>query len=199
MWYFYVLVALFGYLMGSVSPSVILTKLAYNKDVRAEGSGNAGATNVARVFGLKAGFITLGCDILKIVIPMLIGMYAGDSGVCVAGIAGIVGHCFPLYFNFKGGKGVSVAVTIAAFLGWQQLVIGLSVFIIVMLICRIVSVGSILAALSLVVATVIFYGDNLYKLILVCVTAALIVFMHRENIVRLIKGEEKKFTPKSKD
>ncbi len=197
MWY-YVIEVFVGYLMGSISPSVILTKLAYKKDVRGEGSGNAGATNVARVFGMKAGIITLMCDIIKLVIPMLIGrMFNGDLGVLIAGVAGIIGHCFPVFFNFKGGKGVSVAVTIAIFLGWQQVVIGLSVFIIVMLICRIVSVGSMLAALSIAVTTLIFAGDNIYKIILSVVTAALIVFMHRENIVRLIKGEEKKFSPKS--
>ncbi len=197
MWYEYIIEVLLGYLMGSISPSVLLTKFAFKKDVRTEGSGNAGATNVARVFGLKAGFFTLGCDILKLVVPMLVGMWLnGDLGICIAGIAGVIGHCFPLYFNFKGGKGVSVAVTVAIFLGWQQVVIGFSVFIIVMLICRIVSLGSILAASSLIVTTLIFHADNTYKLILVCVTAALIIFMHRENIARLISGEEKKFTPK---
>lgn len=199
MWYKYLIEVVMGYLMGSISPSVLLTKIAYKKDVRSEGSGNAGATNVARVFGLKAGFLTLGCDVLKIVIPMLVGMWLqGDLGVCVAGIAGILGHCFPLYFNFKGGKGVSVAVTIAIFLGWQQLVIGLSLFILIMFICRIVSIGSMIAATSLFVTTLFVAPDNVYKLILSGVTALLIVFMHRENIARLIKGEEKKFTPKSK-
>ncbi len=199
MWYYYLIEIAFGYLMGSVSPSVILSKFAYKKDVRDEGSGNAGATNVARVFGMKAGFITLGLDVLKIVIPMLLGMWLdGDRGVCVAGIAGILGHCFPVFFKFRGGKGVSVAATIAMFLGWQVLAIGLSVFIIIVLVTRIVSISSIFAALSLIVATMIFAGDNTYKIILVLVTAVLIIFMHRENIVRLVHGEEKKFTPKKK-
>lgn len=199
MWYYYAIEIVLGYLMGSISPSVMLTKFAFKKDVREEGSGNAGATNVARVFGMKAGFITLGCDVLKIVIPMLLGMWLdGDRGVCVAGIAGIIGHCFPVFFKFRGGKGVSVAVTIAIFLGWQAVVIGLSIFIIMVLITRIVSISSMLAALSLVVSTLIFTGDNVYKIVLSSVTALLIIFMHRENIGRLIRGEEKKFSPKKK-
>ena len=197
MWYDYIIEIVIGYLCGSISPSVLLTKFAFKKDVRDEGSGNAGATNVARVFGMKAGLITLGCDVLKIVIPMLIGMLLDDyRGVCVAGVAGIVGHCFPVFFNFRGGKGVSVAATIAIFLGWQVLVIGLSAFIVMVLITRIVSISSIIAASTLFAMTLVFYGDNVYKVILAAVTMVLIIFMHRENIKRLVKGEEKKFTPK---
>lgn len=199
MWYDYIIEIVIGYLCGSISPSVLLTKFAFKKDVREEGSGNAGATNVARVFGMKAGLITLGCDVLKIVVPMLIGMLLdGDRGVCVAGIAGISGHCFPVFFNFRGGKGVSVAATIAAFLGWQVLVIALSAFIVMVLITRIVSISSIVAASTLFAMTLVFYGDNVYNVILAAVTMVLIIFMHRENIKRLIKGEEKKFTPGKK-
>lgn len=197
MWYDYIIEIVLGYIFGSVSASVLLTKFAFKKDVRDAGSGNAGATNVARVFGMKAGLITLGCDVLKIVIPMLVGMLLdGDRGVCIAGIAGIAGHCFPVFFKFRGGKGVSVAATIAIFLGWQVIAISLGVFIIVVLLTRIVSISSIAAGITLVSTTVIFYGDNTYKVILAAVSVALVIFMHRENIKRLVKGEEKKFSPK---
>lgn len=197
MWYDYIIEIVLGYLCGSISPSVLLTRFAFKKDVREEGSGNAGATNVARVFGMKAGLITLGCDVLKIVIPMLIGMLLdGHRGVCVAGVAGIVGHCFPVFFNFRGGKGVSVAATIAIFLGWQVVAISLGLFILVVLLTRIVSLSSIMAAICLFTTTLIFYGDNTYKIILAAVTMVLIIFMHRENIKRIIRGEEKKFSPK---
>lgn len=199
MWYDYIIEIVIGYLCGSISPSVLLTKFAFKKDVREEGSGNAGATNVARVFGMKAGLITLGCDVLKIVVPMLIGMLLdGDRGVCVAGIAGISGHCFPVFFNFRGGKGVSVAATIAAFLGWEVLAISLGLFIVIVLLTRIVSISSIAAAICLFSTTLIFHGDNIYKVILGAVTMVLVIFMHRENIKRLIRGEEKKFTPGKK-
>lgn len=197
MWYCYPIEILLGYLMGSISPSVLLSRFAFKKDVRNEGSGNAGATNVARVFGMKAGLITLALDVLKIITPMLIGMWLdGDRGVCVAGIAGILGHCFPVFFKFRGGKGVSVAVTIAIFLGWQSVVIGLSAFIIIVLITRIVSISSMIAALSLIATTLIFQADNTYKIVLSIVTAVLIIFMHRENIARIVRGEEKKFSAK---
>ena len=146
---------------------------------------------------MKAGLITLGCDVLKIVIPMLIGaLLDGDRGICVAGIAGIIGHCFPVFFKFRGGKGVSVAATIAAFLGWEVLAISLGLFIVMVLLTRIVSLSSMLAAVCLFTTTLIFYGDNTYKIILAAVTMVLIIFMHRENIKRIIKGEEKKFSPK---
>jgi len=197
MWYYYIIEIIAGYLFGSISPSVLLTRFAFKKDVREEGSGNAGATNVARIFGMKAGLITLGCDVLKIVIPMLIGaLLDRDRGICVAGIAGIIGHCFPVFFKFRGGKGVSVAATIAAFLGWEVLAISLGLFIVMVLLTRIVSLSSMLAAVCLFTTTLIFYGDNTYKIILAAVTMVLIIFMHRENIKRIIKGEEKKFSPK---
>lgn len=194
---FYILEALLGYLLGSISFSVILSKIRYNVDVRTEGSGNAGATNVARVFGMKAGLFTLLFDVLKMVIPMVVGYYlSGALGVTIAGVGGIVGHCFPLYFGFKGGKGVSVAATIAAFIDWRVLVISLLVFIIFVLITRIVSISSCLAVLSVLITTIIFCYGEWAQITLALFTAVLVIFMHRSNLVRLARGEEKKFSPK---
>lgn len=196
---YYIAEAALGYLLGSVSFSVILSKKAYNKDVRSEGSGNAGATNVARVFGMRAGVLTLFCDILKMVIPMAIGLLlSGNVGVCVAGIAGLLGHCFPLFFGFRGGKGVSVAVAIAAFADWRAVVVGIAVFALAFLATRIVSVSSSLAAISLPVAALIF-GFDTPTTVLLTVTCLVILFMHRSNFVRLVRGEEKKFSPKKEN
>lgn len=196
-YFYFVLEALLGYLLGSISFSVILTKIKYRKDVRDEGSGNAGATNVARVFGMKAGLFTLLFDILKMVIPMAVGLIlSGAWGVTVAGMAGILGHCFPIYFGFRGGKGVSVTATIAMFIDWRVTVLALLVFIISMLITRIVSISSCLAALAVAVLTIIFCGGEAAPITLAVLTAALVIFMHRTNLVRLAKGEEKKFSPK---
>lgn len=189
--------ALLGYLLGSISFSIILTKIRYRKDVRDEGSGNAGATNVARVFGMKAGLFTLLFDILKMVIPMAVGLIlSGPWGVTVAGAAGIIGHCFPLYFNFRGGKGVSVAATIAMFIDWRVVVLALLVFIISMAISRIVSISSCFAAIAVATFTIIFCYGEAAPITLAVFTAALVIFMHRSNLVRLVKGEEKKFSPK---
>jgi glycerol-3-phosphate acyltransferase PlsY len=194
---FYVLEAALGYLLGSISFSVILTKQKYKVDVRNEGSGNAGATNVARVFGMKAGLFTLLFDILKMVIPMAVGLaLSGDWGVTVAGACGIIGHCFPLYFGFKGGKGVSVAATIAMFIDWRVTVISLLVFIIFVAITRIVSISSCLAALSVLTTTIIFCYGEWAPITLALFTAVLVIFMHRSNLQRLVRGEEKKFSPK---
>lgn len=192
----YVTEAVLGYLLGSVSFSIILSRRAYKKDVRNEGSGNAGATNVARVFGLKAGLLTLLCDVLKMVLPMLLGMHlSGDIGIAVAGIAGLLGHCFPVYFGFRGGKGVSVAAAIALFADWRVFLVGIAVFAIAFLISRIVSVSSMLAAISLPIAAFAF-ADTTPRLILLTVTCILVLFMHRSNFARLIKGKEKEFVPK---
>lgn len=194
---FYVLEAALGYLLGSISFSVILTKQKYKVDVRTEGSGNAGATNVARVFGMKAGLLTLLFDILKMVIPMAVGLaLSGDWGVTVAGACGIIGHCFPLYFGFKGGKGVSVAATIAMFIDWRVTVISLLVFVISVATTRIVSISSCLAALSVLTTTIIFCYGEWAPITLALFTAVLVIFMHRSNLQRLARGEEKKFSPK---
>ena len=192
----YILEALLGYFLGALSFSIILTKAHYKKDVREAGSGNAGATNVARVFGLKIGAATLLCDIVKLVVPMLIGLHFNSRlGMAVAGIAGIIGHCFPVYFNFRGGKGVSVAAAIAIFIDWRVTLIALSVFIIVAAITKIVSISSIFAVTAIAVLTIVFKLDT-PSIVLGVSTAVIVIFMHRENIVRLIHGEEKKFKAK---
>ena len=109
--YKYILVASAGYLLGSLSMSIILSRAVLGEDVRRKGSGNAGATNMARVYGLKAGALTLGGDVLKASLSMLIGwLLLGDVGLALGGIASLVGHCFPVYYNFRGGKGVSVGL-----------------------------------------------------------------------------------------
>ena len=192
----YVIEALIGYFLASLSFSIILTKTRFKKDVREEGSGNAGATNVARVFGLKIGALTLLCDILKMVIPMYIGLYLdGRLGMAIAGIAGILGHCFPIYFGFKGGKGVSVAAAIAIFIDWRVTVIALSIFILMAIITKIVSISSVFAVTAIAVLSILFKLDT-PSIVLGIATAVLVIFMHRENIVRLIRGEEKKFKAK---
>ena len=108
-----VLSAVIAYLLGSVCASIPLSKRCMGEDIRQKGSGNAGATNAARVFGLKAGLVTLALDMAKTVAAMLIGkVLAGVTGEALSGAMCIIGHCFPLYFGFRGGKGVSVAFLI---------------------------------------------------------------------------------------
>lgn len=192
----YAVIAVAAYLLGSVSTSVVLSKLVFRTDVRKQGSGNAGATNVARNFGMKAGIMTLLGDMLKTLIAMLIGvLLGGDPGKAVAGIACLLGHSFPVFFGFKGGKGISVGAVVAAFVGWPHFFFVIALFIIGVALTRIVSVGSVLAAAGLPVAVWIF-GGGAPDVLLSTVGAVLVIWMHRQNIARLLRGEEKKFQPK---
>ena len=114
----YIIIALIAYLLGSFCASIPLSKRVYGGDVREKGSGNAGATNMARVYGMKAGLATFAADAVKTVAAMLIGSKLGGvSGEAVAGAACIIGHCFPVYFSLRGGKGVSVGAALGLMTG----------------------------------------------------------------------------------
>lgn len=190
----YGILAIVGYLLGSISVAIILSKLLFKKDVRDSGSGNAGATNVARTFGIGVGIATLVGDILKTVLSSLIGyLVIGFPGMYFALFGCFLGHCFPIYFKFKGGKGVAVGCTLALICDWKAALIGVALFIIAFVITKRVSVGSILAAIGIPVSHLIINGFNygIFPLFVIC--GSLIVFLHRENIKRLIKGTEPEF------
>ena len=192
-------IALIAYLLGSFCASIPLSRRCCGGDVRLYGSGNAGATNMARVYGLKAGLATLLLDMLKTVAPMLLGEYfMGGAGKAVAGAFCIIGHCFPLYFGFRGGKGVSVGAALGLMTGLPVLGIIMAVFFTTAAISRKVSLGSVTAAVSLPLASWLTLAGE--EIIMMNVfSAALVVFMHRGNISRLIKGTEPDFHPKKTD
>lgn len=189
--------AVIAYLLGSFCASIPLSKRMFGDDVRRHGSGNAGATNMARVYGMKAGFITLGADVLKTAAAMLIGKYlAGIDGEAVAGLFCILGHCFPVYFGFRGGKGVSVGAALGLMDGFFVFVSIFAVFALVAFAGKKVSLASICAALSLPIAAYVFNVPT--QLFAMNVFASLlVVVMHRQNIARLIRGEEGNFKPKN--
>lgn len=194
-----ILIALIAYLLGSFCASIPLSRHCCGGDVRLYGSGNAGATNMARVYGLKAGLATLLLDMLKTVAAMLLGEYfLGGAGKAVAGAFCIIGHCFPLYFGFRGGKGVSVGAALGLMTGLPVLGIIMAVFFATAAISRKVSLGSVTAAVSLPLASWLTSAGE--EIIMMNVfSAALVVFMHRGNISRLIKGTEPDFHPKKTD
>lgn len=193
------LIALISYLLGSLCASIPLSKRFCGGDVRMHGSGNAGATNMARVYGMKAGLVTLLLDMLKTIVAMLLGKYLLDSsGEAVAGAFCIVGHCFPLFFGFRGGKGVSVGAALGLMAGPLVLGIIMAVFFTAAGISRKVSLGSVLAAVSLPVASWLT-GAGKEMIIMNVFAAVLVVFMHRGNISRLINGTEPDFRPKNFD
>lgn len=191
---FLFLAVLAGYLFGSISVAVLLTRRYARGDVRAHGSGNAGATNVARVYGLKAGLITLVGDMAKTAVSAAIGwLLAGASGMA-AGCAGcLIGHCWPVWFGFRGGKGVSVSACIALVLDWRVFLVIAAVFAVAALASKRVSVGSMAAALVCPWSRLLFAGET-DAVFWVCLWMMVVVlFLHRGNLRRLLRGEEPPF------
>lgn len=186
--------AIAGYLLGSLSAAILLTRRKFGADVRGQGSGNAGATNVARVYGLRAGLLTLLGDAVKTAVSMLLGwLLAGQAGMCAAAFGCLLGHCFPLYFGFKGGKAVSVGGAIGLCLDWRVFLLIIAVFLLVAFLTKRVSAGSMSAAVAFPLAQLVLGGFAWYALALGCFIAALVVFMHRENLKRLLRGTEPAF------
>lgn len=194
-WYFLLLLA--GYLIGSVNSAILLVRSKFKRDVRASGSGNAGATNVARVYGTAIGVLTLACDVGKAVIACLIGWAAmGRTGLMTAGLGCLIGHCWPLFFKFKGGKGVAVAAGTLLALDWRMFLIIISLFAMCVVLWGRVSLGSIVGVAAFPPLYYLFHGADA-ALAVGTVMCLLVVFQHRQNIRRLIHGEEPRFTAKS--
>ena len=194
----YILIAIGSYLIGSISFSVIMSGFM-GGDVRKKGSGNAGATNMARVFGLAAGLLTLFMDGLKAALCAWVGdMLLGDVGLAVAGAACLLGHCFPIYYNFKGGKGVSVGCALALMIDWRVFIAVMTVFFILVFSSKKVSLGSVCATTSILIFGPIF-AISLPKLLLGLFGTILIDFQHRGNIKRLINGTEPDFRPAKRE
>ena len=197
--------AIIAYLIGSINFSVILSRKMAGFDVREKGSGNAGTTNMLRSVGKKAAAITLICDILKGVVAILIAMlmnkiFKDSNGallVQIAGVAVILGHTFPIFFKFKGGKGVATSLGVLIMSNWQIGLICLVFALILIILTQMVSVGSIAAAILYPVLT-LFIPQNyiipgnyiIYSVIL----AVIIVFNHRENVKRLLSGTENRIS-----
>lgn len=202
------IVAIIAYLIGSINFSVILSKKMAGFDLRDKGSGNAGTTNVLRTVGKKAAIITLICDILKGVVAILIAMLVGkivqgsNASLLVqcAGVAVILGHTFPIFFKFKGGKGVATSLGVLIMSNWQIGLICLVFALILIALTQMVSVGSIAAAILYPVLTLFIPQNYIIPgnyLIYSVVLAVIIVFNHRENVKRLLKGTENKISFKT--
>lgn len=190
----YILTAVCAYFFGSVSVSILLSRSVMNADVRAHGSGNAGATNMARVFGLRMGAVTLAGDMLKAALAMLLGFaLLGERGMCVAGALCLVGHCYPALHEFRGGKGVSVGTAVFLAADWRVLAVAVVFFALAAFLSRKVSLGSLAAAVSGFAAAA-YLALPLPRLLLVAFTMLLVILRHRENIIRLVRGTEPDFT-----
>ncbi len=206
----YIIVGLIAYLIGSINFSVILSKKMAGFDVREKGSGNAGTTNMLRSVGKKAAAITLICDILKGVVAIsfaiIVGNIVKDTDkallVQIAGILVVIGHTFPIFFGFKGGKGVATSLGVLLMTNWKIGLICLIFALILIILTKMVSMGSMGAAILFPVLT-LFISENfivtegsgyfIYSIIL----ALLVAFNHRSNIQRILNGTENKISFKN--
>lgn len=190
----YAFLIMAGYLLGSVNMGIIYIWNRYHVDVRTEGSGNAGATNVARTHGLGAGLLTLGADMAKTAIAGFLGWkLAGVGGQALACAAVLTGHCFPVFYCYRGGKGVSVSACIALLLDWRLFLVLLALFVVVFLLGRYVSLCSVTAAAAYPWAYLLL-GHSMDAAFVLCLyVMVLVIYLHRANIKRLLCGEEAKF------
>lgn len=220
--------AAIAYLLGSVSFSIIFTKLFNNnQDIRGMGSGNAGLTNVLRSVGVKTAVFTFIFDAAKAGVAVCVGRelfryvcvryslppYLAEYGAYLAGFACVLGHIYPLYFGFRGGKGILSTGAMLAFIDWRVFVVAISIFVVVLAITKIVSISSILGTASIPISNFCFvyfmeyragfsaHGAVSFSYVLattafMLVLSAMLIWKHRANIVRLKNGTEKKFSVK---
>ena len=207
----YIIMAIVAYLIGSISFSVIISKKMAGFDVREKGSGNAGSTNMLRSVGKKAAANTLICDILKGVVAILIAIILGNIFknsnkellLQIAGIAVVLGHTFPIFFGFKGGKGVATSLGILLMSNWQIGLICLVFGVVLIILTRMVSLGSCMAAILFPVLTLFINehytvltegkSGNVYFIYSV-IMAIIVLYNHRSNIKRILNGTENKIS-----
>ncbi len=196
-----VAIALGSYLIGSINCSILISKLM-KKDVRESGSGNAGATNMVRAFGPAIGVTTMLGDFLKTLIPLVItrALFKDESYwqsmVAFSGFFCSMGHAFPLYFGFRGGKAVTVVGMVFLVVDWRCFLVGITVFVLTVALSKFVSLGSILAGFSGPITMFIVSRNatnRWFVTISLLALAVMVLVLHRENVKRLIKGNERKF------
>lgn len=189
----YLMILVGAYLLGSLSFSIFASKALFGGDIRAEGSGNAGATNMARVHGWGAGLLTLAGDVLKAAVCMLAGRaLAGEIGLCIGAGACMLGHCFPVFHNFNGGKGIAVGGAVAFGIDWRVGCCVVGVFLLGALLTKKVSVGSLCGAITIAAASLLF-GLGTPRVILAVFCMCLAAARHGPNIKRLAEGTEPDF------
>ena len=202
------------YLLGSINFGVIISNKEYNDDIRNHGSGNAGATNMLRTFGVKASVLTMAGDMLKAVIAVGLGYlivgtnvvlvdpesgeafrYVDQFGAAIAGFFVMMGHMFPIYFKFKGGKGVATSAMVILMISPITCLFCFLIFVIIVVGTKYVSLGSIMGMIFYpIILTAFSGGQNPTACIMAVLMALAVVFMHRENIKRLRDGNERKIS-----
>lgn len=197
MWLFVLATILVGYTLGNLNGSVCVSALMHD-DVRAHGSGNAGLTNFIRNYGAGRAFLVILIDAGKAVLACLNGSLLlqqygmTQEGAVIGGVALMLGHDFPALLGFKGGKGILSGLFIALMVDWRIALIVLGVFVLAYLLTQYVSLGSVLAAVVFAACFIVFYVDNLIVMLCGAFMGVLTVYMHRSNILRLVRHQESK-------
>lgn len=181
----------FAYLLGSISSAIVLSKIMGFKDPRSEGSNNPGATNVLRIAGKKAAFLTLVGDCLKGIIPVLLARWLAADPLVVAltAFAAFSGHCFPVFFHFRGGKGVATAIAATVGFNW---IAGAILIAIWLLFARVFRISSLAAIISFCALPLLIYWreQDLQVSIVFVAISVILIWRHKANIQRLIQGSE---------
>ena len=194
------LVMLLSYFFGCFNASFMVSHFIIRDDVRKHGSGNAGLTNFYRTYGAKYALLVIACDMGKTVAACLLGSFFfrclgwdGTLGTLLAGLGCELGHIFPVFYGFRGGKGILSGGTLVLLLNWRVAAVAWALFLLLWLTTRYVSLASITATCSAPITVYFVYGHNWLYTGLCLAVAALVVWCHRENIQRLLHGTEKKF------
>lgn len=185
--------AICAYLLGSVSGGLIASFTRHKEDLRRHGSGNAGMTNALRTYGVRSAALVLAIDTLKTVLAVLLArlLLAEPWGTVVGGACAVLGHDFPVYYRFRGGKGVLSSAVVVALLDWRVFLISLAVFALAVLLSGRVSVGSLSVAVAAPVCCLLLQEGTVQELF-VAALGALLIFTHRSNLRRLLRGQEPK-------
>ena len=183
------------YFLGSINFGIIISKLFHGEDIREYGSANAGMTNMLRTYGKRDAAITLIGDALKAVVAVILGrILFGISGGYVAGLTCILGHAFPCYYKFKGGKGVVVTAATIAVIDWRIFLVLLGIFILVVAFSKYISLGSVCGMLVFPLLVQVWDRGLSINVLLSCLISALVIFLHRGNIKRIYNGTESKLS-----
>lgn len=192
------LICVLGYLLGGINGAILLSKLVEKDDVRRHGSGNAGFTNFFRNYGKCTSLLVILIDAAKAAVSCLLGGWLlgkcglGTEGMLLGGLAATLGHDFPAFLGFRGGKGIVCGFAAALVTDWRVGLILFAVFALVYFLTHYVSLASVLCALGFFVSFWLFYPGRPFVLILSGCLSALAIFLHRENIGRLVRGQERK-------
>ncbi|MGH8602436.1 MAG: glycerol-3-phosphate 1-O-acyltransferase PlsY [Gammaproteobacteria bacterium] len=188
---------LLSYLMGSVSCAILVCKAFGSVDPRSHGSGNPGATNVLRLYGKKAALATLAGDLLKGLIPLLIGnmLSLSEASMATVGVAAFIGHLYPVFFRFQGGKGVATFIGVLYGIAWPLGILFMLEWLVIATVFRISSLSALVATASSPLLVHAVTGSA-YFLVAVCIMVAFIFWRHRSNIAKLVAGTEGKIKVK---